>query len=168
MLIDTTGDQNTHVKDAITWMLGRIRDLLISTIRPDVHLHPLVSTLVSGLTELLSRTGPTFRCLDSGTACSHLGPLKVTLESARNHLPLHSTHWAITTICTRYYLRLSNRRLHYPVLCGVALQGHESLHRPRFRALRRTLLEHLAHTASMLGVRASYCDTSLGTRAGDT
>ncbi|KAI1790603.1 ARM repeat-containing protein [Ganoderma leucocontextum] len=49
ILIDMMGDQNTHVKDTVAWTLGRICDLLISTIRPDVHLHPLVSALVNGL-----------------------------------------------------------------------------------------------------------------------
>ena len=49
ILIDMMGDQNTHVKDTVAWTLGCICDLLISTIRPDVHLHPLVSALVSGL-----------------------------------------------------------------------------------------------------------------------
>ncbi len=41
--------QNTHDKDTVAWTLGRICDLLISTIGPDVHLHPLVSALVTGL-----------------------------------------------------------------------------------------------------------------------
>ena len=49
ILIDMMGDENLHVKDTVAWTLGRICDLLISTIRPDVHLHPLVSALVNGL-----------------------------------------------------------------------------------------------------------------------
>ncbi|KAI0744690.1 ARM repeat-containing protein [Earliella scabrosa] len=49
ILIDMMGDQNTHVKDTVAWTLGRICDLLITTIQPDVHLHPLISALVAGL-----------------------------------------------------------------------------------------------------------------------
>ncbi|KAJ7226290.1 armadillo-type protein [Mycena rebaudengoi] len=49
LLIDMMTDVNAHVKDTTAWMLGRICDLLIQTIKPDVHLHPLVSALVGGL-----------------------------------------------------------------------------------------------------------------------
>ncbi|KAH9922336.1 ARM repeat-containing protein [Epithele typhae] len=49
MLIDMMADQNVQVKDTVAWTLGRICDLLITTIRPDVHLHPLISALVAGL-----------------------------------------------------------------------------------------------------------------------
>lgn len=49
LLIDMMTDPNAHVKDTTAWTLGRICDLLISCIKPDVHLHPLVSALVSGL-----------------------------------------------------------------------------------------------------------------------
>ncbi|KAF8999789.1 armadillo-type protein [Cyathus striatus] len=49
LLIDMMNDSNLHVKDTTAWTLGRICDLLISTIKPDVHLHPLISALVNGL-----------------------------------------------------------------------------------------------------------------------
>lgn len=49
LLIDMMTDQNLHVKDTTAWTLGRICDLLIMTIKPDVHLHPLISALVNGL-----------------------------------------------------------------------------------------------------------------------
>lgn len=49
LLIDMMADQNLHVKDTTAWTLGRICDLLIMTIKPDVHLHPLISALVRGL-----------------------------------------------------------------------------------------------------------------------
>ncbi|RDB23601.1 Importin subunit beta-1 [Hypsizygus marmoreus] len=49
LLIDMMTDSNLHVKDTTAWTLGRICDLLISTIKPDVHLHPLISALVNGL-----------------------------------------------------------------------------------------------------------------------
>ncbi|KAH9834388.1 ARM repeat-containing protein [Rhodofomes roseus] len=49
ILIDMMNDPNLHVKDTDAWTLGRICDLLINTIKPDVHLHPLVSALVNGL-----------------------------------------------------------------------------------------------------------------------
>ncbi|KAF8889026.1 armadillo-type protein [Infundibulicybe gibba] len=49
LLIDMMTDTNSHVKDTTAWTLGRICDLLISTIKPDVHLHPLISALVNGL-----------------------------------------------------------------------------------------------------------------------
>ncbi|KAG6370364.1 armadillo-type protein [Boletus reticuloceps] len=49
LLIGMMNDSNLHVKDTTAWTLGRICDLLINTIKPDVHLHPLVSALVTGL-----------------------------------------------------------------------------------------------------------------------
>lgn len=51
LLIDMMADRNEHVKDTTAWTLGRICDLLIATIKPDVHLHPLVSALVTGLAD---------------------------------------------------------------------------------------------------------------------
>lgn len=51
LLINMMTDGNIHVKDTTAWTLGRICDLLISTIKPDIHLHPLISALVNGLTD---------------------------------------------------------------------------------------------------------------------
>lgn len=49
LLIDMMNDTNVHVKDTTAWTLGRICDLLIPCIKPDVHLHSLISALVNGL-----------------------------------------------------------------------------------------------------------------------
>lgn len=49
LLIGMMTDSNVHVKDTTAWTLGRICDLLITCIKPDVHLHPLISALVNGL-----------------------------------------------------------------------------------------------------------------------
>lgn len=49
LLIDMMQDANTHVKDTTAWTLGRICDILITTIKPDVHLRALVTALVSAL-----------------------------------------------------------------------------------------------------------------------
>ncbi|TDL26856.1 ARM repeat-containing protein [Rickenella mellea] len=49
ILIEMMRDDNLLVKDTTAWTLGRICDLLIVAIKPDVHLHPLVSGLVNGL-----------------------------------------------------------------------------------------------------------------------
>lgn len=49
LLIGMMNDSHIHVKDTTAWTLGRICDLLIITIKPDVHLHPLISALVNGL-----------------------------------------------------------------------------------------------------------------------
>lgn len=49
LLIDMMGDSNLHVKDTTAWTLGRICDLLVVTIKPDVHLRPLITALVNGL-----------------------------------------------------------------------------------------------------------------------
>ncbi|KAH9476952.1 Importin subunit beta-1 [Psilocybe cubensis] len=49
LLIDMMSDTNLHVKDTTAWTLGRICDLLITCIKPDIHLHPLISALVAGL-----------------------------------------------------------------------------------------------------------------------
>ncbi|KAI5118628.1 hypothetical protein M0805_006995 [Coniferiporia weirii] len=49
ILIEMTRDENLLVKDTVAWTLGRICDLLIVALKPDEHLHPLVSALVSSL-----------------------------------------------------------------------------------------------------------------------
>lgn len=49
ILIDMMRDENTLVKDTVAWTLGRVCDLLIVALKPEVHLHPLVSALVTGL-----------------------------------------------------------------------------------------------------------------------
>lgn len=49
ILIEMMRDDNILVKDTVAWTLGRICDLLIVSINPDVQLHPLVSALVNGL-----------------------------------------------------------------------------------------------------------------------
>lgn len=49
LLIDMMADANVQVKDTTAWTLGRICDTLINTIKPDVHLHPLIQALVTGL-----------------------------------------------------------------------------------------------------------------------
>ncbi|KAJ8508823.1 hypothetical protein ONZ45_g8947 [Pleurotus djamor] len=41
-------DNNSHVKDTTAWTLGRICDLMVQAIKPDV-LNPLVTALVNGL-----------------------------------------------------------------------------------------------------------------------
>ncbi|THU97897.1 ARM repeat-containing protein [Dendrothele bispora CBS 962.96] len=51
LLINMMADNNVHVKDTTAWTLGRICDILISVIKPDVHLHPLISALVNGLSD---------------------------------------------------------------------------------------------------------------------
>jgi importin subunit beta-1 len=51
LLIDMMTDANVHVKDTTAWTLGRVSDLLIQCIKPDVHLHPLISALVNGLND---------------------------------------------------------------------------------------------------------------------
>ena len=51
ILIDMMRDLNPHVKDTTAWTLGRICDILITTIKPELHLQPLVTALVSGLAE---------------------------------------------------------------------------------------------------------------------
>jgi len=51
LLINMMADNNIHVKDTTAWTLGRICDILISVIKPDVHLHPLISALVNGLSD---------------------------------------------------------------------------------------------------------------------
>ena len=52
ILIEMMRDTHLMVKDTTSWTLGGICDLLIPSIKPDVHLHPLVSALVSGLQDI--------------------------------------------------------------------------------------------------------------------
>lgn len=49
ILIDMMNDSELHVKDTVAWTLGKVSDVLVSTIHPDVHLYPLVTALVNGL-----------------------------------------------------------------------------------------------------------------------
>ncbi|KAJ2914887.1 hypothetical protein MD484_g5519, partial [Candolleomyces efflorescens] len=49
LLIAMMADSNLQVKDTTAWTLGRICDTLIETIKPDVHLHPLIEALAGGL-----------------------------------------------------------------------------------------------------------------------
>lgn len=49
ILIEMMRDENVLVKDTNAWTLGRICDLLIIAIKPDVHLHSLITALVAGL-----------------------------------------------------------------------------------------------------------------------
>jgi importin subunit beta-1 len=49
ILISMMSDPQSQVKDTTAWTLGRICESLIASIKPDVHLHALVSALVAGL-----------------------------------------------------------------------------------------------------------------------
>ncbi|GAA5858585.1 hypothetical protein JCM8547_001375 [Rhodosporidiobolus lusitaniae] len=49
ILIEMMADSSTHVRDTTAWTLGRVSDVLVKTIKLDVHLPPLVSALVGGL-----------------------------------------------------------------------------------------------------------------------
>jgi importin subunit beta-1 len=49
ILISMMSDPQSQVKDTTAWTLGRICESLITSIKPDVHLHALVSALVAGL-----------------------------------------------------------------------------------------------------------------------
>jgi len=42
-------DPDVNVKDTVTWTLGRVSDVLVECIKPDVHLPQLISALVQGL-----------------------------------------------------------------------------------------------------------------------
>ncbi|KAI8384226.1 armadillo-type protein [Radiomyces spectabilis] len=48
-LINMMKDPIVNVKDTVAWTLGRVSELLIHCIKPDVHLHDMVSALVLGL-----------------------------------------------------------------------------------------------------------------------
>ncbi|KAI8888288.1 ARM repeat-containing protein [Backusella circina FSU 941] len=48
-LITMMKDSDLHVKDTVAWTLGRICELLIHCIKPEVHLNELISALVYGL-----------------------------------------------------------------------------------------------------------------------
>ncbi|KAJ1664277.1 karyopherin Kap95 [Coemansia sp. RSA 1646] len=49
VLIEMVKDNEIQVKDSAAWTIGRVCDLLVECIQMDVHLHNLVSALVSGL-----------------------------------------------------------------------------------------------------------------------
>ena len=49
ILIHMMADSNLQVKDTVAWTLGKVCDVLVQTIQPDVHLPHLVVAFVSGL-----------------------------------------------------------------------------------------------------------------------
>ncbi|CAG8501128.1 9352_t:CDS:10 [Paraglomus occultum] len=49
VLIEMMKDSSPQVKDTTAWTLGRVSELLIECIKPEVHLHPLITALVYGL-----------------------------------------------------------------------------------------------------------------------
>ncbi|GAA5945153.1 karyopherin beta [Sporobolomyces koalae] len=50
-LIEMLRDPSLQVRDTTAWTLGRVSDVLVKTIKVDVHLPPLVSSLVGSLDE---------------------------------------------------------------------------------------------------------------------
>lgn len=48
-LIDMMKDSVVHVKDTVAWTLGRICELLIHCIKPELHMNALIGALVFGL-----------------------------------------------------------------------------------------------------------------------
>lgn len=50
-LIEMMRDPSLHVRDTTAWTLGRISDVLVKTIKVDVHLGALIEALVGGLDE---------------------------------------------------------------------------------------------------------------------
>lgn len=49
IIIEMMTDQSPAVKDSVAWTLGRITDLLIVVIQPEVHLAPLIRAALTGL-----------------------------------------------------------------------------------------------------------------------
>ncbi|MBW0462236.1 hypothetical protein O181_001951 [Austropuccinia psidii MF-1] len=50
-LIEMMRDPSIHVKDSAAWTLGRVTDQLVGTIDPEVHLEPLITVLIGGLSD---------------------------------------------------------------------------------------------------------------------
>ncbi|GAB5589804.1 karyopherin Kap95 [Umbelopsis nana] len=48
-LINMMRDPDVNVKDTVTWTLGRVSDVLVECIKPDIHLPQLIRALVDGL-----------------------------------------------------------------------------------------------------------------------
>ncbi|KAL5520367.1 hypothetical protein ACEPAG_9591 [Sanghuangporus baumii] len=51
ILIEMTRDENVLVRDTVAWTLGRICDLNVTALKPDEHLQPLISALVTALND---------------------------------------------------------------------------------------------------------------------
>ena len=49
ILIQMMADSNLQVKDTVAWTLGKVCDVLVQTIQPDIHLGELVRAFVNGL-----------------------------------------------------------------------------------------------------------------------
>ena len=49
ILIHMMTDSNRQVKDTVAWTLGKVCDVLVQTIQPDIHLQLLVVAFVNGL-----------------------------------------------------------------------------------------------------------------------
>ncbi|KAI6005567.1 armadillo-type protein [Pisolithus albus] len=107
-LMGMTSDSNVHVKDTVAWTLGRIHGLLIATIKPDAHLHPLVPALVTGVQDNL-RTLEFLEEESVPSQTSHLSPyfdgvvntlLRVTDTASNEANSRTSVYGAITSHVT--------------------------------------------------------------------
>jgi importin subunit beta-1 len=91
ILISMMSDPQSQVKDTTAWTLGRICESLITSIKPDVHLHALVSALVAGLQDsphiianccwaLMNLADGLYEVYDSSEEQTATGPLSPYFE----------------------------------------------------------------------------------------
>lgn len=111
ILISMMSDPQIQVKDTTAWTLGRICESLITSIKPDVHLHALVSALVAGLQDsphiianccwaLMNLADGLYELYDSAEE-QNTGPLSpyfegivgALLQVTETYVNLFSFHW---------------------------------------------------------------------------
>jgi importin subunit beta-1 len=55
LLVEMLRDPDVHVKDTTSWTIGRITDMVVTTIQAEIHLAPLVTALVASLEDPAAR-----------------------------------------------------------------------------------------------------------------
>ncbi|CAO3703275.1 unnamed protein product [Rhizopus stolonifer] len=102
-LIQMMKDNVIHVKDTVAWTLGRICELLIHCIKPDLHLNDLLSALVYGLQDSPRIVGNCCWCLLN--LAEQLGPV---IGDEAPHSPLSPFFDGIVTALLQFTDRSDN------------------------------------------------------------
>ncbi|GAA5845418.1 hypothetical protein JCM11251_005067 [Rhodosporidiobolus azoricus] len=122
-LIEMMADPSAHVRDTTAWTLGRVSDVLVKSIKLDVHLPPMVSAVVGGLDQsprIVSNCCWTIMNLaeqlgDSTVDTCPLSPFYDGIISAL--LRLTENNAAESTSRTSAYEALSTLSTHAPTDC---------------------------------------------------
>jgi importin subunit beta-1 len=146
-LINMMRDPDVNVKDTVTWTLGRVSDVLVECIKPDIHLPRLISALVLGLED-----NPRI----VGNCCWSLMNLAEQLSNAddtdQETSPLSRYFEGIITALLRITDRPDNeansRTSAYEAISTFVSTAAKDCY-PNIEKVAITVLERLEHTLSV-------------------